>query len=97
MSFQLSKERAEEIGYKPARVLPDGRCAGIMSMLYTCDLVAGICKDEFVTRYSYHSRAEAEEALKTWDGAGDPPGNWIKQKPEERMNPNYKTPFPDEL
>lgn len=97
MIGQLTKERAEEIGYRPARILPDGRCAGIMGMLYTCALVIGIDEEGFSTRYCYHSRAEAELALKSWDGTGEPPGNWIKQKPEERNNPNYKIPIPDEI
>ena len=28
-------------------------------------------------------------AFATWDGVGDPPGDWIKQKPEDRLNPRW--------
>ena len=97
MKDQLTQERAEELGYRPARVLPDGRCCGVMQMYFTTSLMVGMDEDQTFSRFCYHSRAEAEEALRTWDGVGDPPGNWIKQKPEDRMNPNYRKPMPDEI
>jgi hypothetical protein len=31
-------------------------------------------------RYCYPSHADALEALRTWNGEGDPPGEWIKHK-----------------
>lgn len=89
---QLTVRQAEAMGYKPARILPDGRCTGIMKMLFTYGLFVGLDEYGTSTRFCYDSRKEAEQALATWDGQGDPPGNWIKQKPEDRMNPNYKEP-----
>lgn len=78
---QLSKAQAEALGYTPARVLPDGRCIGVMDMVHTCDLFVSMDERGMTTRYMYHTRGEAELALKSWDGLGDPPGNWIRQKP----------------
>ena len=42
------------------------------------------------TRFCYPTRAQAQEALVAWDGQGDPPGAWIKEKGPgvERSNPN---------
>lgn len=87
---ELTPKEAEAYGYKPAKLLADGRCAGILNMIYTVGLFVGMDEIGPRSRYCYHTRHEAEEALALWDGTGDPPGNWIKQKPEERMNPNYK-------
>ena len=39
------------------------------------------------TRYCYPTIEAAEAALGVWTGDGDPPGPWIKQKPEERHGP----------
>jgi hypothetical protein len=44
-------------------------------------------------RFCYKNHNEAVKALEVWEGTGDPPGNWIKQKGlgEDRPNPNYET------
>lgn len=81
---------AEHEGYTPVRVLPTKEVAGCHEMLFTCGLVVGITKAYWRTRYCYESRDKAEAALAEWDGQGDPPGEWIKQKPEDRLNPNIK-------
>lgn len=78
--------------YENVRELPDGRRAAVVSYLFTAGLCVGI-DDEGVshkTRYCYATETEAQIALDKWDGFGDPPGCWIKQKPEERTNPNYR-------
>lgn len=59
-------------------------------MLFTTALFVGITQDIYETRFCYETEAEAINALNTWDGYNDPPGNWIKQKGGiERLNPNY--------
>lgn len=75
--------------YRPTRTLPNGDLIGICNMIYTVGLVVGIDQDgNYRTRFCYPTRAEAEHALRTWDGTGFPPGFWIKQKPEGTSNPN---------
>lgn len=95
MSRQLTVPEAMTLGYFPARILPDGRCAGLMRMIYTIGLCVGLTEDG-VSEGRYCFEAEdaggAVVALATWDGTGDPEGDWIKWKglPAERRNPNYK-------
>lgn len=87
---QLTKEQAEGLGYKPARVLPSGECAGVMNMMFTAGLFVGL-GNFYRTRFCYPTRADAEKALAEWDGLGDPPGPWIKEKGSaDRSNPNSK-------
>jgi hypothetical protein len=88
---QLTVEQAAELGYFPARIMPSGECAGIRRMIFTWSLCLGLDECGFRTRFCYDDGGDAIIALATWDGAGDPPGNWIKEKGYgERTNPNYK-------
>ena len=73
--------------YSPIRSLPTGVNAGIQDMVYTAGLFVGMDENGYRTRYCYATRAQAEAALNAWDGKGDPPGPWIKQKPEDRLGP----------
>lgn len=75
--------------YWPCRQLPSGEWAGVRDQMYTGSLVVGIDPCGYRTRFCYASRAEAMRALAGWSGEGDPPGRWIKQKPEERHGPWY--------
>jgi hypothetical protein len=52
-----------------------GLC-GIRSRLYTAVLAVGLGYSGPLSTYEYESEREAEEALREWDGSGDPPGNW---------------------
>jgi hypothetical protein len=88
---QLTKEAAEALGYKPARILPSGKCAGVLNQLFTVGLFVGL-GDFYERRFCYPSRIEAEKALMTWDGFCDPPGPWIKEKPSNRLNPRLAKP-----
>lgn len=88
LSPQLTAEQAEALGYRPARVLPSGECAGVMRMLYTYGLFVGLGAF-YRTRFCYPDKASAEAALAAWDGRGDPPGPWIKEKGAvDRRNPS---------
>ena len=86
----MSLDDATRNGYEHARILATGETAGVQRLLMTTALYVGIERWGWRTRYCYGSRAEAEAALAAWDGHGDPPGEWVKQKPEERLNPNLK-------
>ena len=76
--------------YWPCRQLPNGEWAGVRDMMYTAGLIVGITATGYRTRFCYETRGEAVLALAQWSGGGDPPGRWIKQKPEERHGPWYE-------
>jgi hypothetical protein len=86
----LTAEKLVELQYENPRQLPDGRWAALMRMMFTTGLY--IVEDEFSwsTRWCYERFSDALHALETWDGTGDPPGDWIVQKPQQRMGPGAK-------
>ena len=79
MPKQLTVEEANKLGYAPARILPSGECAGVSKMLFTVGLLVGL-SDVYRTRFCYPTFVDACEALYAWDGEGDPPGPWVKEK-----------------
>lgn len=79
----------EQMGYTDVRQLPTGEWAAIMPMLFTFGIFIGLDRYSWRTRWCYENLSEAKEALTKWDGKGDPPGLWIKQKPEDRLNPEW--------
>ncbi len=69
-------------------------CKGICAlerMAFTTGLWIGLTKSFRHGRYCYENLSDAKSAINSWDGSGDPPGNWIKYKGigGERMNINY--------
>jgi len=82
--------RLESYGYGFVCHLPaTGELAGIMAFLFTYGLCVGLDDTGYRTRYCYPTFGDAILALIEWDGHGDPPGPWIKQKGGvERSNPN---------
>lgn len=67
-----------------------GDCV-VQRFIYTCGLLTHVTFDrtfiDYTARYCYDSAREAVRALQTWDGVGDPPGDWIKEKVSERLGP----------
>ena len=82
------KDECLALNYHNIRTLPTGEIAGLMNLIFTTGLFVGLERDRYRTRYCYKNCDEASKALADWDGIGDPPGPWIKQKPENRLNPN---------
>ena len=74
-------------GYVRCIVMPTGEVAGLHQMLYTTGLVVGLGEHGYRTRFCYETRQQAQDALDAWDGVGDPPGPWIKEKPSDRLGP----------
>lgn len=69
-----------ELDYMHVREIPGlGKC-GLRRMIFTVGLCVGLDESGYVGRYCYKSWAEAYKALDSWDGIGDPPGEWIKYK-----------------
>lgn len=67
-------------GYTFVRKLPSGEYAGLFKFIATTGLVVGLNEFNFRTRFCYDYISDAFDALQQWDGYGDPPGPWIKQK-----------------
>jgi hypothetical protein len=79
-------------GYRAIKMLNTGELAALHDEIYTTGLCIGLDEFGYRTRYCYETHHEAEEALAIWDGNGDPPGLWLKQKPEERLGPGLGAP-----
>lgn len=75
------------MGFQSLREMPDGRIAGLQRMIFTVGLFVGLSDVLYDQRYCYEYHADALKALETWDGTGDPPGPWIKEKVTERLGP----------
>lgn len=75
------------IGYNDVRKLPSGEWAGVLRQMFTCALFVGIDEFGYRTRYCYATERQARVALAEWDGNGQPPGLWIKQKPQDILGP----------
>lgn len=66
----------------------NGRMFGLMDMLLTTAILVNIDNEgNYERRYCYERREDAVLAFLEWDGEGDPPGPWIKEKPSERLGP----------
>jgi len=77
-------------GYYEIKEINSKGICGLMDFMFTTGLVIGMDRMGYFGRYCYKTRQEALNALNSWDGSGDPPGNWIKYKGSggERENPN---------
>jgi hypothetical protein len=81
--------------YVGKRVLPGLGLCGVKHMIYTASLIVGLNEEGYRYRYCYPTLFDALEALRVWDGTGDPPGPWIKLKghPDgERLGPGALQP-----
>jgi hypothetical protein len=77
-------------GYAYVCIFPTGEVAGLQRMLFTVGLMVGIDQYGYRTRFCYKTASEAIHAIQTWDGKGDPPGLWVKEKGngrKDRFNP----------
>lgn len=74
-------------GYSRIKVMQDDTVCALQKLLFTTGLVVGLDRAGYKRRYCYERYEDAREALVQWDGAGDPPGPWIKEKPSDRLGP----------
>ncbi len=87
-----SYEGLLENGYSNIREIEGRGTCGVMRFLFTVGLCYGLDEWGYKGRYCFPSKSEAIEALNSWDGNGDPSGDWIKHKGEiEYANPNKLT------
>jgi len=91
----MTPEQFAENSYLAPRLLPSGEWAALHRFIFTTGLVVGIDEHGRRTRFCYERFEDAFAALATWDGRGDPPGPWIKEKGEiERSNPARSNGIP---
>jgi hypothetical protein len=66
------------------REVPGQGLCGVQRFIHSCGLVTNLTFDEleydYKARYCFPLGNEAIVALMVWDGEGDPPGEWIKEK-----------------
>lgn len=85
---ELTHDQVSSLGYAFARQLPTGEWIALQRMAYTVGLFVGLDDVGYRTRFCYPDWPQALIALNQWDGRGDPPGYWIKEKGRvERHNP----------
>jgi hypothetical protein len=77
------------LDYLRPRRLANGEWIAIARFVFTFGLVVDIRDDgTYRTRFCYAGWDQVLEALLQWDGVGDPPGPWIREKGGvERTNP----------
>jgi len=73
------------------RVVPGHGLCVLERFLTTVGLLTNVELDDagygYARRYCYPLWNDAEAALQEWDGSGDPPGEWIKEKVSGRARP----------
>ena len=86
-----------EQGYTNVTMLPTGEVACLYKFMFTTGLIVGVTKFGYRIRFCFEQAQDAAEALKSWDGNGYPPGNWIKAKGTDdfgnlidELNPNLE-------
>ena len=71
------------------REVPGRGLCGIQRFIFSCGLLTDLRFDgafyDYKARYCYPLASEALRGLAEWDGTGDPPGEWLKEKVSERM------------
>lgn len=86
----LSRQLALE-GYVVLREI-NGVLCGVNKFMFTHGLTTHVDRYGYDDRWCFQHREYAVIALAMWDGQGDPPGPWIKQKGRvERHNPKLYT------
>ena len=83
---ELEKEMFEA-GYRNIKRLSTGELAGTMRQMFTVGLFVGLTETGYKRRFCYELETDADRALRQWDGTGDPPGPWVKEKPSDRLGP----------
>lgn len=74
---------AGEGSYSYVKFFPDGECAWIARMVYTCAILYGFEELGHRDRWCYETAADARRALEEWDGQGEPEG-WHRHPPTGR-------------
>lgn len=79
--------------YMFPRYIPEVGWCALYRFGFNWSMLTDITHHGIGLRYCYETRNQALVDLQTWDGVGDPPGDWIKAKGYGRddMNPRCMT------
>lgn len=81
-----------KLGYSCPKKLVTGEWGAICNQIFTTGLFVIVADlSMWRTRYCYEHMKDAALALSSWNGVGDPPGPWIKRKPEDILGPGALT------
>lgn len=83
----LSPEDAEH--YAAFRQLPDGRWCGVARLLYHWTLHVDIDWTGYADRYCFRHLPDALQALRDWDGTGDPGDKWHRHPASGRRRDEH--------
>lgn len=86
LTVETLRGMLESWGYTDVRVIGEDIC-GLSVQIYTTGLCVHLDRSGYRRRYCYEHTVDARNALLEWDGKGDPPGPWIKEKPSGRLGP----------
>jgi hypothetical protein len=90
LNFMCETEKIFEflksMGYTDPCVLPDGRFAAVLPLMFTAAIIT--CSREHLRtgideRWCFHDKNKALESLRKWNGTGDPEG-WHRHIPSNR-------------
>lgn len=76
MSLNL-RDFLTDMGYTDLRIVR-GKVCGIARFDLVCGLAVGLDLSGCDAVYTFENELEARAALAAWDGAGHPPGPWIR-------------------
>jgi hypothetical protein len=78
------------------REIPGQGVCAIQRFIYTTGLLTNLTFDgamyDYDARYCYPNATDALVDLQEWDGAYDPPGDWIKEKVSGRTSAITRLP-----
>ena len=78
--YEQLKIFLESQGYYHVRKLEDGRVICLYNFMFTTGIILDPTFTGYNGRYCYPEQLDAIEAIKKWDGTGDPSGNWVAKK-----------------
>lgn len=87
MNTQIPEMWRDE--FLDVREIPGLGLCVVQRFMYTCGLLVNVRINgqsyDYDARYCYPNTRDALRDLQEWDGKGDPPGDWIKEKVSERV------------
>lgn len=83
LTEKMSLEKIEHLnnnGFYRLKVFESGEIGGLQQFMFTVGVCIGIDMESYRCRWCYPSLLSAIHAIDVWDGTGDPPEGWLKQK-----------------
>lgn len=77
---ELTKAEIEEMGYRNARLLPDGTWAATIELMFTRAICTNITALSYSYRWCFEDRDRAIEELNKLEAMDDHPTGWIARR-----------------